>query len=112
MYLLNKNDIALIEREFHVVNNLIIKALINIDIIKFERIILDIERNIIMIKSYRDIEVSITSFSYKSQIRVSIFSNNVRRIIIFSYFNVAVSISKSKHRVLKLLKDRNFIFEF
>ena len=111
MYLFSKYDIALIEREFYVVDNLTAKALININIIKPERIVLDIERDVIIIESYRDIEVSITSFSYKSQIRVSIFSNNVRRIIILSYFNVAVFISESKRRALKLFKNRNFIFE-
>ena len=72
---------------------------------------LDIEKDVMMIESYRDIKVSITSFSYKPQIRISIFSNNVKKITISSHFNVAVSISKSKRRFLKLLKNRNFIFE-
>ena len=101
----------MIEREFYIVNNLATKALIDINIIKLERIVLDIEKDIIIIESYRDIKVSITSSSYKSQIRASIFSNNVRKMIILSYFNVVVSIFKSRRRALKLLKDRNFIFE-
>ena len=111
MYLLEKDDIALIEREFYIVNDLAAKALIDINIIKPERIVLDIEKDVIMVESCRDIEVSITSFSYKPQIRVSIFSNNVRKIIIPPYFNVAVSISGSRRRALELPKDRNFMFE-
>ena len=44
IYLLNKNNIniILIKREFYIVDNLIIKIFIDIDILKCERIILDI----------------------------------------------------------------------
>ena len=44
MYILGKNstDIILIKREFYIVDNLIAKALIDIDILKLEEIIFDI----------------------------------------------------------------------
>ena len=43
IYLLSKNKIiTLIKREFHVVNNLIIKTFIKIDIIKLKDIILNL----------------------------------------------------------------------
>ena len=43
LYLLSKNDIvAFIEREFYIINNLIIKALIGIDILKSKGIILNL----------------------------------------------------------------------
>ena len=43
LYLLNRNrSIALIERELYIINNLIVKALIGIDIIKSKDIIIDL----------------------------------------------------------------------
>ena len=50
----NKNNIKiiLIYRKIDVINNLFIKVFINIDIIKLEDIILDINKNLIIIDSY------------------------------------------------------------
>ena len=44
IYLLNKNDIILIKWEFHIIENLTIKILIDINIIKLKRIIFDIKK--------------------------------------------------------------------
>ena len=53
MYLSNKNKmIALIEREFHVIDNLIVKALIEIDIMKSKEIILDLQNDVMRIDVY------------------------------------------------------------
>ena len=53
MYLSNKNDvITLIKRELYIVDNLIIKIFIEINIIKFENIIFDLKYNIIKIDVY------------------------------------------------------------
>ena len=42
MYLLDKNGTAVIERELHIVDNLTVRALIDIDIMKLERIVVDL----------------------------------------------------------------------
>ena len=52
IYLLNKNEIIVIERKFYIVDNLIVKALIDINIIKLERIIVDLRNNLIKIDVY------------------------------------------------------------
>ena len=62
IYLFDKNDIILIKREFHIVENFTIKALIDINIIKLKRIILNMRKNIIIIDFYQNIEIFITFF--------------------------------------------------
>ena len=53
MYLSNKNDvITLIKRELYIVDNLIIKIFIEINIIKFENIIFDLKYNLIKVDVY------------------------------------------------------------
>ena len=39
-------------RKIHIINDLFIKIFIDIDIIKFKVIVLDINKNLIIIKSY------------------------------------------------------------
>ena len=55
IYLFDKNDIIKIEKEFYIVDDLAIKALIDIDIIKSKNMILDIKKNVIIIDSYKNI---------------------------------------------------------
>ena len=52
IYLLDKNEIVVIERKLHIVDNLIAKALIDINVIKLERIVIDLENNLIKIDEY------------------------------------------------------------
>ena len=61
MYLLGKNgiNIILIKRKFYIVDNLIVKAFIGIDILKPEEIVLDIVRDVIIITSYKNLEIPI-----------------------------------------------------
>ena len=63
--LLNKNynNIILIKREFHIVDNLIIKILINIDILKPENIVVDVIKNTIIVISYKNLEILIISIN-------------------------------------------------
>ena len=55
IYLFNKNNIIKIKRKFYIVDDFIIKALIDINIIKSKDIIFDIKKNIIIIKLYKNI---------------------------------------------------------
>ena len=108
MYFLNKNKIAIIERKLHIINNLIIKALIDIDIIKSKRIIINLNNDIIKVNIYNNIEVSIVAIIKRSFISAIVY--NSKRVIILAYFNVVVLITKLE-KVLKLLNDRDLLFE-
>ena len=55
----NNNNITLIKKEFYIVNNFIIKIFISIDILKPEGIVLDIIKDIIIIISYKNLEILI-----------------------------------------------------
>ena len=46
MYLFDKNDIIKIKKEFHIVDKLIIKTLIDINIIKSKDMIFDIKKTL------------------------------------------------------------------
>ena len=58
IYLFNKNDIIKIKKEFYIVDDLAIKALVDINIIKSKDIILDIEKNVIIIDLYKNTQIS------------------------------------------------------
>ena len=51
----NNDKVTLIRREIYIINNLSIKALIRINIIKSKNIILDIFKNLTIIKLYKDL---------------------------------------------------------
>ena len=57
-------DIALIEREFHIVDDLTITVLIDIDIIKLKRITLDFGNNTAIFGYYNNTSISIEVHSY------------------------------------------------
>ena len=111
MYLSDKNDITKIKREFHIVDDLAIKTLIDIDIIKPKNMILDIKKDVIIIDSYKNIQISFIFINHRSLIRVTIFNNNKTKMMISSHFNMTVSITGPKCRPLKLLYNRDFLFE-
>ena len=57
-------NIALIEREFHIVNNLTIIALIDINIIKLKRITLNFGNNAAIFECYNNTFIFIKVYSY------------------------------------------------
>ena len=64
LYFAGSADVILIEREFHVINNLTVTALIDINIIKLERISLNFGTDIVRFEYYNDVLVSIEVYSY------------------------------------------------
>ena len=52
IYLLDKNNTIIIERKLYIVDNLIVKVLIDIDIIKLERIVIDLRNDFMKIDAY------------------------------------------------------------
>ena len=63
-YLLSKNNIALIKREFYLIDNLITKTLIEINIIKSKEIVFNVIRNVIIVILYKNLKIFITFTSY------------------------------------------------
>ena len=57
-------NIVLIEREFHIVDNLTVTALIDINIIKSKRITLDFGNNIAIFECYNNTSILIKVYSY------------------------------------------------
>ena len=111
MYLFDKNGITRIKREFYIVDDLIVKALIDIDIIKLEDMILDIKKNVIIIDLCKNIQISFIFINHRSQTRVTIFNNNKTKMIISSHFNMTIPIAGLKCKPLKLSYNRDFLFE-
>ena len=111
MYLFNKNDIIKIKKEFYIVDNLVVKAFVDINIIKSKDIVLDIKKNVIIIDLCKNIQFFFIFINHRSLIRVTIFNNNKTKITIPSHFNIIISIIDFKCRSFKLLNDRDFLFE-
>ena len=57
-------NIALIEREFYIINNLTIIALIDINIIKSKRITLDFGNDVAIFEYYNNTSILIKVYSY------------------------------------------------
>ena len=66
MYLSDKNDIIKIKREFYIIDNLTVKTLIDINIMKSKNIILDIIKNVIIIDLCKDIQFFFTFINHRS----------------------------------------------
>ena len=74
--LFDKNNRIKIKREFYIVDDLVIKALIDINIMKLKNIILDIEKNVIIIDLYKNIQIFFILINHRSRTRITIFNNN------------------------------------
>ncbi len=60
IYILSKDGVILITRELYIVNNLLTKVFISVDIIKSKDIIIDIRRDLVIITSYNSLEVPVS----------------------------------------------------
>ena len=100
---------ALIERECYIVDKLTAKALIGVNILKPERIVIDFDTDLMTIKSCRDIQVPFGCVSKQATKQATVFSK--KRIIVPPHSRMAVPVVGAKHRPLQLPKDRDFLFE-
>ena len=98
----------IIERKLYIIDNFIIKALININIIKSKRIIINLDNDIIKVNVYNNIKIFIVVIIRRSSISIIVY--NSKRVIILAYFNIIVLITKLEN-VLKLSNDRDLLFE-
>ena len=109
MYLLSlTGKIALIDREFYVVDNLTAKVLIGIDIMKPKGIVIDLGMNIMKIGACKDLLIPIDVTSKGARVNTTIFSR--KDIVLLLYTNILVLVIGAK-RPLSLPIDRDFIFE-
>ena len=111
IYLFDKNGIAKIKREFYIVDDLAIKALVDINIMKSKDMILDIKKNFIIIDSYKNIQISLIFVNHRLLTRIIIFNNNKTKMTIPSHFNITILIIDFKYRSLKLSSNHDFLFE-
>ena len=110
IYLSGKDSlITLIKREFYIVNGLITKALIDIDIMKSKGIVIDLQNNVIKIGICQSLEVSIVVTNKESRINAIIYSS--KRTMISLYCNVAILVSGLRKQMLDLFYNRNFLYE-
>ena len=65
-----------IKRKFYIVDDFVVKAFVDINIIKSKSIILDIKKNVIIMNLYKNIQISFTSVTHRPRIRFTIFNNN------------------------------------
>ena len=93
----------MIRREIHIVDDLFVKALIEINIIKSKTIILDTAKNITIIESY-NIQISMSIIVKDSRTNTVIVSK--ARFVISIHFFLTVSIDS-----IDLSSERDLIFE-
>ena len=75
MWLLGGTATTLIERELYIINNLTIKALINIDIIKLKEITINLEKDIIKINTYKGLKIPvIVTIRGLNQVNITVYS--------------------------------------
>ena len=76
IYLFDKNDIIKVKKEFHIVDNLVIKTFVDINIIKSKDMVFDIKKNVIIIGLYKNIQILFIFINHRPRTRVTIFNNN------------------------------------
>ena len=103
-----KNSTAIIERKLYIVDDLLAKALIGIDIIKPEGIVVDLGNDVMRIGAYNNIEVPIIAIPRGPLTSATVYSS--KRTVILAYSNVAVPITGPKGK-LELPDNRDLMFE-
>ena len=98
------NKVALIRREIYIMDDLSVKALIGINIIKPERIILDTNKNLTIIDFYESLQVPI--FIVAKGLRTNVIVVSKARYAISTYSFIIISIEH-----VELLVDRELIFK-
>ena len=93
-----KNSTAIIERKLYIVDDLLAKALIGINIIKPEGIIIDLGNDVIRISACNNMEVPIVAIIRGPRTSATVYSS--KRNVIPAYSNVAVPITGLKRKLV------------
>lgn len=106
MYVPNQDgtNVALIRREIHIVNDLSAKALIEIDIMKPEGIILDIKKDLFTIGSCASLQVPLSMITKGFRINTVVLSKAQYAVSTHAFMMVLI-------KDVALLNDRDLIFK-
>ena len=105
IYILSKNNIILIRREIYIINDLSIKVLIDINIIKSKFIILDINSNLTIIESYNNLQILILIIVKSSRTNTIIISKTYFIVLTHSFLIISIksiNLSINKNLIFKL----------
>lgn len=100
----NDNKVALIRREIHIVDDLSAKALIGIDIMKPEGIILDTNKDLVTIGSCESLQVPLSMVAKGSRTDAVVLSKAQYAVPAHTFMTVPI-------KNVTLPKDRDLIFE-
>lgn len=100
---------ALIKREVHIVDNLSANTLISVNILKPEGMIIDLDKNLIIIQSCQNLEVPIKASGKGSRTNTTVFSQ--AHIVVAPHTNKRIQITGPRHRALRLPTNRDLIFK-
>ena len=110
IYLPGSKGTALVTREVHIVDNLSANALIGIDIMKPEGMMLDLQHDMMTIGSCNNLQVPIsTRTKQSSQVDTAIFS--ITRKVVAPHTDMRIPIKARRKPLRNLPADRDFIFE-
>ena len=109
IYLSESKDTALIIKEVHIINDLSVNVLLEMNILKLENIVLDLSRNMLIINSYNSLKMSISTCIKLTKIDTIIVSKT--RKVIASHIDMKISIQTRRKSLRQLSVDRDFIFE-
>ena len=110
IYLPGSKGTALITREVHIVDNLSANALIGIDIMKPEGMMLDLQHDMMTVGSCDDLQVPISTRTKQSnQVDTAIFS--ITRKVVAPHTDMRIPVKARRKPLRNLPSDRDFIFE-
>ena len=99
------NKVALIRREFHIVDNLSVKVLVGIDVMKSEDIILDTNRDLAVISSCGSLEVPMSMVAKGQRTDTVVVSKARHSVPAYTFITVPIE------PLHDLPQDRDLIFE-
>ena len=108
MYFALNNDYTCIKKELHIVNNLLIKVFIDINIMISKKMNINIKHETITINVCENMVILISIKIKNQTVHTSIF--NKKRIIVSAHITMSINVISISIK-LDLSCDRNFIFK-
>ena len=106
-FALNKNYVC-IKKKLHIVNNLLIKIFIDMNIMIFEKMNINIKCETIIINVCENMIVLISTKIKDQTVHASVF--NKKRVVVLTHIIMLIDVV-SVNVKLNLLCDRNFMFK-
>ena len=108
MFTLDGN-LAVIQREFYIMDDLRVNVLFGVDILKPEGFIIDFSNGIVIIGACEKVRIEIYVVVDSKRVSIKAYNKNKIRLLVKS--TAKIVICGLKRRTFKLLKDRDFFFE-